>query len=331
MTAGDPEAPTGVTASPLAANRVKVAWSDNSLRENRVYVERSADGGTTWQPRADLAASSTSFYDGDVTPGQAYVYRVRHSYPGSTTTYSAYSSPATATLPDLAAPGAVVAAAASGTRVNLAWTDTNDVEHEYEVERSEDGATWSRLYTGGGASRTSHADTDLTPGRDYSYRLRARYYGGPGGQVYSAYSAVASATTTPFAGPSDLVATVVSGTRVDLAWVDTSDNEDGFEVDRAEAGSSTWTRVGSSQPADRTAVTDANLTPRRPRRSPRPRWARRQNWSPPARHPRASTLPGVTTRTQRTVTRSSGPRTAARAGPRSGRSARIRPRTPTRT
>ena len=49
----------------------------------------------------------------------------------------------------------------------------------------------------------------------------------------------------PPAAPSGLTATAVSATRVNLAWSDNSDNEDGFRVERSTDGIS-WTRLATA-------------------------------------------------------------------------------------
>ena len=65
---------------------------------------------------------------------------------------------------------------------------------------------------------------------------------------YSSYSNTASATTLSGgapAAPSNLTATAVSRSQINLAWNDNSSNESGFYIERAPSGSSTFTQIGS--------------------------------------------------------------------------------------
>jgi hypothetical protein len=52
-------------------------------------------------------------------------------------------------------------------------------------------------------------------------------------------------TPTAPTAPASLTATAVSSSRVDLAWADRSDDESGFKIERASAGSSSFQQVGT--------------------------------------------------------------------------------------
>ncbi|MBN1670390.1 MAG: lamin tail domain-containing protein [Kiritimatiellae bacterium] len=62
----------------------------------------------------------------------------------------------------------------------------------------------------------------------------------------------------PPAAPANLAAAALSQTRISLSWSDTSDNEDGFKIDRRMSGTGVWDRIG--QPgANTTAYADSGL------------------------------------------------------------------------
>lgn len=64
---------------------------------------------------------------------------------------------------------------------------------------------------------------------------------------------------TPPAAPTNLVATALSATEVKLEWVDNSNNEDGFKIERKKEGED-WAEIATVG-ANVTTYTDTGLTP----------------------------------------------------------------------
>lgn len=71
-----------------------------------------------------------------------------------------------------------------------------------------------------------------------------------------------AATTSPrLAAPTELNATAVSPTRIDLRWTDNSDNESAFVVERRAAGAAAWSLVWDQNNASFPSFSDMGLTP----------------------------------------------------------------------
>ncbi len=102
-----------------------------------------------------------------------------------------------------------------------------------------------------------HTDSDATM---YAYCCHYPRGAGLGAtdRACAAYLYPDASAPTPPAAPSNLTATAVSETRIDLSWTDNSDDEDGFEIRRSTGGA--FTRVAAVG-ADTTAWSDTTLAP----------------------------------------------------------------------
>jgi subtilisin family serine protease len=112
-----------------------------------------------------------------------------------------------------AAPGALLASAASPSAIDLFWSDNSSDEDGFRLERSLDGTGFSLLATLA-AGEVAYQDAGLDQGMTYWYRVRA--YNGGGG---SAWSNVASATTEgepPLPPPDETFAEVFSVSEVEV-------------------------------------------------------------------------------------------------------------------
>ncbi len=252
-----PAAPSNLVATPLNGSlQINLSWTDNANNETGFIVEqRSPDGTTNWTQVATPAANATSFPDTTgLVAGTTYFYRVRAT---GTIGNSANSNIASATTPSKpAAPTNLVTTPAAGSvQINLTWTDNANNETGFIVERSPNGNdTWTQVGAPA-ANATSFSDsTGLVAGTTYYYRVRATNALGD-----SANASVASATTasTP-AAPSTLVATPAAGSlQINLTWVDNSNNETGFIIERSPNGTDTWTQVGMPA-ANATSFSDSS-------------------------------------------------------------------------
>ena len=250
-----PTSPTGLNATGQGSGAIYLTWSDSNGSEASYVLERSSDGGNTFRGIATVAYSRTpSYTDVTVNAGSRYCYRVKSR---NSTGDSEYSNTACAnTAQNLpAAPSSLAAATAGSNQVNLSWTDNSNNEDWFELERSTDGHTFSRI-TDLSANTTSYQNSGLSANTRYWYRLRARNSGG-----YSDYSNTADALTRDVApeSPSGLVANAVSSQQINLSWTDRSGNETGFEIERS-TDNRTFTRIATTG-VNVTQYSDGSLQP----------------------------------------------------------------------
>jgi subtilisin family serine protease len=236
-----PSAPSGLSATPISASQINLAWTDNSNNETGFSLERCTGAAcTNFVQIATLAANTTSYQNIGLASSTTYRYQVRAANGSANSGYSNIASATTqagATVP--AAPTLLGATAVSSSQINLSWTDNANNETGFSVERCT-GATCTNFVAVAslGANVTTYQNTGLSPATAYRYQVRALNAAGN-----SAYSNIASATTqaatTAPAAPTALAATAVSSSQINLTWADNANNETGFLVERCAGATCT--------------------------------------------------------------------------------------------
>lgn len=221
-----PGAPANLQGTMISRTQINLAWTDTSLNETGFVVERRLSGGT-YAPLVELGQNVTTYSDTTVVANATYNYRVAAKNIGGNSPYS--NEAIVSTPPDPpAAPGNLAATVVSQSQINLVWTDGSVNEIGFIVERSVGGGSFIELAFVD-ADETTFSDTGLSAETTYSYRVKADGLGGS-----SAYSNTVVATTTPAppTAPTDLRIVAATATFVHLAWLDASDNEAGFTLER---------------------------------------------------------------------------------------------------
>jgi List-Bact-rpt repeat protein/fibronectin type III domain protein len=227
-----PAAPTGLVATVASTSTITLTWIDNASTEDGFKIERSTNQNNGFAQIGIVAPSVTSYPDEGLIPSTKYYYRVR-AYAVNSSGDSAYSNTANATtLSSPATPTGLSATATSSSQINLSWADKSNNETGFKISRSVDGVTFAVLVTVG-QNVTTYSNTGLTASTTYSYRVQSTNANGD-----SAYSNTATATTPslPPAAPSSLTATAASTSDVTIAWVDNSNDETAFKIERSLDG-----------------------------------------------------------------------------------------------
>lgn len=240
-----PAAPTGLAAQSMGPGRVELAWLDASSDETSFQVERRRVGSSSYTLVDTLPAGASAFADVSVSEGTAYEYRVLSANAAGRTA----SAPVAATTWPTP-PTSVVATATSGVDVRLTWVDASLGETGHRLERRAPGGTFAAIGTAP-ADATS-AQVGATEGTALEYRVVAVNAGG------ASPSLVASVTTPP-AAPTDLAATAVSPTRVELTWTDNSSRETAYRVERWGPGNLPAQVLAALAP-DTTAYADTTVS-----------------------------------------------------------------------
>ena len=221
-------APDPLTVTASTATTISLAWNDIYSDEDGFRLERSPDG-INFGVIAYLPPNQTNFVDTQLVPEGVHYYRVVAFNSGGDSYYSATVSGGAIPVP---APDPLLVDAVSATQIALSWNDIYSDEDGFRLERSTNSIVFTPIATLP-ANTTNYVDLNLLPNTFYSYRVAAFDSGGD-----SYYSMTVNATTQPLPPfpPSGLTARPASTNQLELAWVDNSNNETSFEIERSTDG-----------------------------------------------------------------------------------------------
>jgi len=142
------------------------------------------------------------------------------------------------------APYGLDAAATSASEIQLSWVDASANETGFYLERSGANQNFSQIASLP-ANTTSYLDGNLQADTLYYYRTRAFNSAGS-----SSYSDTAITATDPAPeripnAPSSLNGVAAGTDSISLTWIDNSDNESGFTLERSLNGSSGWATIAT--------------------------------------------------------------------------------------
>lgn len=205
-----------------------IGWTDNSMNEHKFVLERSAGNEDNFVPIDTLAFDVASAVDGKIASGVTYFYRVKAVNNAGGSAYSnvdALKWTAPPTAPDklsveMHTPGEFV----------ISWADNSSDEESFILERSETNSQRFVAIDTLATNVTSAQDQHLVSGTTYFYRIKAVNDGGASG-----YSNIGFLRwTVPPLAPNGLTVEVQSPGAFLVSWMDNSDNEDSFILERSE-------------------------------------------------------------------------------------------------
>jgi hypothetical protein len=253
-----PAAPSNLIAEPISKSQINLSWTNNADNAIGFSIERSPDGNTNWIEIKTVGADTITFQNMSLSSSTIYYYRVRAFNAQGNSNYSNIAS--ATTFSDIPVPGAptfLAADAESSSQITISWTDNSNNEEGFLIERSPDGLNWAEIGNVG-TNIYNYQNTGLSPSTTYYYRVRAYNAGGESGYSNTANAKTFSEIMIP-AGPTDLTASAISSSQINLSWTDNSDNEEGFKIERA-GQSMNWREIDSVG-VDTEDYIDEDLTP----------------------------------------------------------------------
>ena len=226
-----PVAPSHLTGTIISQTQINLTWTDNSIDETGFLLERATNISFTQNVTSFTpAANDISFSDTSVSAGTTYFYRLSAF---NTLGSSPYANILVITVASPNAPSGLTATPASENQINLTWADNSNNESGFRIERSLDAGFSVIDSFLVGPNSSSYHDTPVQPATTYFYRVVAVNALGEAVTVVPAFTTTPDTPIAP-AAPTNLAAAAISPTRVDLSWMDNSNNETGFVIQRAE-------------------------------------------------------------------------------------------------
>ena len=235
-TSGPPTDPSKLVITFVSSNQIDMSWTDNADNETSYEIERSFDK-KTFTKINEINANVTSYSDQGLNASTQYYYRVRAKNTFGASGYSNIIEPKTSAAPIVVpkSPSELTLTVVSSSQIDLKWSDNSDNEEIFEIERGLDGVNFEKIAEVG-AGVVVYSDKGLSASTKYGYRVRAKNTAGVSGYSVPKEEVTSAAPVSVPKSPSDLALTVVSSGQIDLKWLDNSDNETGFEIERGLDG-----------------------------------------------------------------------------------------------
>jgi len=256
-----PAAPSDLTAAIISSSQINLSWTDNSNNEDGFKIERKTGSGGTYTQVGTVVANAFLYQSTGLPCATTYYYRVRANNAAGDSGYSNETNATTSACPLIAptAPSGLTATVVSANQIDLSWTDNSNNEDGFKIERkSGAGGTYTQVGIVGPVAM-AYSDTGLTCDITYFYRIRAYNSAGDSGYAHEVFSKLTCPLTAPTA-PSSLTSTVISYSRINIYWVDNSNNEDGFKIERKTGSGGTYSLIYTTT-FNITSYLDTGLAP----------------------------------------------------------------------
>jgi fibronectin type 3 domain-containing protein len=161
-------APGSLTLTVKSATSIALSWTKLDANTVGFYILRSTNGGSFTTIATIATATTTTYTDTTNASGTSYSYKVE-GFAGSIV--SAATDARTAITPLVAPSGLTITYKNSA--ATLTWVDKDTHATGYNILRSTDGTTFTQYATVTGGSATTYADSSITAGDTYYYKVQA--------------------------------------------------------------------------------------------------------------------------------------------------------------
>lgn len=264
-------APT-LTATFDSSTSVILHWNDPNDAEAGYAIEQAPGSSADFVKLITTPKNAANFAITGLTKAAIYRFRIRAV--GQDGEYSTYStiiemnlfqtdttSPSQELTQDIGTLSVPIApsnlfATASGSTINLTWTDNSTNEDSFRIWIATNGSL--SLYKNidfVSANVTSYSCRGLLAGKNYFFKVDAT---NASGSTFGTNRASATALTsdTVSLAPNNLSVTFINQNSISVSWTDNSNNELGFKIERSSSQSGPFSAIGNTSISmSRTAYT----------------------------------------------------------------------------
>ncbi len=184
-------APTSLIIAQTSIGETNLTWSDNSIGEDKFEIERKLSADPTFTKVGEVTGDNNTlkiWNDTNFVPTETYDYRIKAVKGTHSSQYVEILNHNTFPSPTNLIPTEI-----SASSIMISWSDNNDVEEGYSIDRKDgDAGAWQFNFTSVGSNITEWTDTGLLDETRYFYRVRAY-----SSSYYSTYSNEANTVPAP--------------------------------------------------------------------------------------------------------------------------------------
>jgi len=214
--------PVDLAYEKLTISSIKITWQDSCNGEDCIKIDKKV-GVNDWQIEyVVLDENVEEWIDANAEINESLQYRV---YAVNNNYISDYSNTGIIdnTIPT---PSNLIITQENVHTFSLNWEDNSNGEEGFTIERKIDNSNYTLIYT---SSENITTYVDNINSRDnfeaVYYRIKAFHQALYSNAVESSYSII-------FPAPSEFTATILNINTAQLDWIDNSNGEDGFVIDR---------------------------------------------------------------------------------------------------
>jgi len=236
-------APTLLSVEALTDTSIAITWKNNEEYTKEFVINRKVDSAA-YSKIGTVVKGTLAYTDTTCELGIEYSYAIQSKFESKLSDNSNKLQAATI----FSKPTNLHALVLSDEALKITWTNNTSFQTGLIIER-DDGSGFFQIASVL-ANDSEYIDSGLTYGESYSYRLAA----------FTSANASSWATitaATEFLAPSGLIASSLSDNEIQLSWIDNTEFESGFKVERDEG--SGFVEIGTVL-ADITEYTDSGLT-----------------------------------------------------------------------
>ena len=228
---GLPGTPTNLTATAAGASQINLSWNASTSAIGVAYYNIQRCQGISCTDFSPIATpTGTTYSDTGLAASTAYSYQVQAvDTAGNASPFTAAASAATQGLqPQPPGTPTNLAATAAGTsQIDLGWNaSTSSIGIAYYVVQRCPGTNCTNFSPIAAPTGTTYSDTGLNPSTSYSYEVQAVDSAGNTSPFTGPATAITAAIQAPPppATPTNLAATAVGPSQINLSWTASTSN-----------------------------------------------------------------------------------------------------------